>query len=283
MGVAETLTAWGTLRARDVVEIARGVGLEVAAAATLLELESYGGKNVWGHDGVSTGGAYQKGGEVTEANYAAYRRALAAGTAGRQGVGPCQLTAADYQDAADRLGGCWRWEVNAKVGFDLLRALQARFGLRDGYVAYNGGTGAIINRATRRNDDAEAYGDKAMAALSRWRDRIGTPTTSTPIGDGIAMASLEDLRTVVDQVVRDHVGWARDQILAALGVSLADLGRAAPAQAELAARRLAQLDVRLARLAPQTGPIDYAELARALLAEAARAHAAAPTDPPAPQ
>ena len=37
-----------------------------------------------------------------------------------QGVGPCQLTYWVLQDAADRLGGCWDWRCNVRVGFTLL-------------------------------------------------------------------------------------------------------------------------------------------------------------------
>lgn len=104
MSAADSLAAWGILRAAAVVELAELVGLELAAAAVLLEKESAGGLNIWGHDPVSTGGHYRKGGPVTRENYTAWRPHR--GRLGAQGVGPCQLTWSGYQDQADDLGGC---------------------------------------------------------------------------------------------------------------------------------------------------------------------------------
>ena len=61
MGKTGVLGRGGILRAAEVVDL--------AAAATLLAVESGGGRNVWGSDGVSTGGIYVKGSEVTQAAY----------------------------------------------------------------------------------------------------------------------------------------------------------------------------------------------------------------------
>jgi hypothetical protein len=154
---SEILAAGGILRAPEVVAAAQQAGLELASAATLLQMESGGGRNIYGHDDVPTGGAYVKGGEVTEANYRAYLAAVRAGKAGRQGVGPCQLTWSGYQDQADRLGGCWRWEINLRVGFTTLAALQGTHGRLEGFRAYNG-TGA----------QARAYAAKATSRRDQW-------------------------------------------------------------------------------------------------------------------
>lgn len=79
------VTTNGVLRAAEVLELAAKAGLELAAAATLLDKESGGGRNVYGHDPVQTGGFYQKGGPVTKAHFAKYRAHR--GQLGAQGVG----------------------------------------------------------------------------------------------------------------------------------------------------------------------------------------------------
>lgn len=69
MTAAEVLANHGTQRAAEVVELAAAAGLELVAAATLLEKESNGGHNVWGHDDVDDGGNYVKGDPVTKEAY----------------------------------------------------------------------------------------------------------------------------------------------------------------------------------------------------------------------
>lgn len=161
----DVLTAHGIARGPDVVTICVRVGLEPAAAAVLLELESGGGRNVWGHDPVATAGWYVPGSVVTRVAYLDYRRARTSRTL--QGVGPCQLTSADLQDAADALGGCWDWYWNAVVGFGHLASLMKASGARNGFRSYNGSGPA-----------AEAYADHAMngndatAGLAAWRSRL---------------------------------------------------------------------------------------------------------------
>lgn len=170
MSAVDSLTAWGILRAGEVVELAATAGLELACAAVLLEKESAGGRNVWGHDGVPTGGFYTKGGPVTRDAYLAWRPHR--GRLGSQGVGPCQLTWSGYQDQADQLGGCWDPRANMTVGFRVLAGLIRQHGLRGGFRRYNG-SGPM----------AERYADDAMRRLAKWRDRLGTtpsPTTRIP-------------------------------------------------------------------------------------------------------
>jgi len=168
---ADIMTAGGIQQAAAVVELATITGLDLAVACTLLEKESGGGRNVWGSDGVATGGAYTKGGPVTRANYEAYRRALAAGQAGAQGVGPTQLTYRPYQDRADQLGGCWDPRANMRAGFEILAGLIGKYGEERGFAAYNGG-----DRAGQRAGvipDADQYGRDAMVRLARWRAQLG--------------------------------------------------------------------------------------------------------------
>lgn len=170
----DILAAGGILRAQLVAEIADTAGLELAAAAAMLEKESSGGRNVWGHDGVPTGGAYVKGSEVTRAAYMAYKQAIEQGRAGRQGVGPCQLTYGPFQDQADNMGGCWEPSFNMRVGFRVLQGLISSYGVRDGFRRYNGSGPA-----------AEAYAADMMARLGAWRARLSgaaAPSAPAPAG-----------------------------------------------------------------------------------------------------
>jgi hypothetical protein len=160
------LTAGGILHAGMVVPLAAVAGLDLACAAVLLEKESSGGRNVWGHDPVRTGGIYVKGGEVTEAAYRAYRARRA--ELGAQGVGPCQLTWRGFQEQADERGGCWKWSVNVAVGFETLAGLIRKHGERGGFRRYNGSGPA-----------AERYADDAMTRLARWRTRLGAGAGGT--------------------------------------------------------------------------------------------------------
>lgn len=169
----DILARGGILRAQLVVEIAATAGLELAAAAAMLEKESSGGHNVWGHDGVPTGGAYVKGSEVTRAAYMAYKHALETSRAGRQGVGPCQLTYGPFQDQADNMGGCWEPSFNMRVGFRVLQGLISSYGVRDGFRRYNGSGPA-----------AEAYAADMMVRLAAWRARLGGAGASAPAPSG---------------------------------------------------------------------------------------------------
>lgn len=161
---AEVLKSNGILRAPEVVELAALTGLELAAAATLLQKESGGGANVYGHDAVQTGGFYVKGGPVTKANYRKYKENRSA--FGAQGVGPTQLTFPGFQDRADARGGCFDWRVNVSVGFEILAGNIAANGMRKGFRAYNGSGPA-----------AEHYADDALEKVAVWRSRLqGAPT-----------------------------------------------------------------------------------------------------------
>jgi hypothetical protein len=160
MTAAEVLAKHGTQRTAEVVELAAAAGLELAAAATLLEKESGGGHNVWGHDDVDTGGHYVKGAEVTKKAYDNYKRDRH--RLGAQGVGPTQLTLPDFQDRADKRGGCFDWRVNCSVGFEILAGHIKENGVHDGFRAYNGS-----------GPRAESYADDAVKKLAVWRSRLG--------------------------------------------------------------------------------------------------------------
>jgi len=174
MDAVTALRSYGMGLADELVRAAQAEGIELAAAAAIISMES-NGRNVWGSDPVSTGGAYTKGGPVTQANYLAYRALVKAGKIGRQGVGPAQCTSAGYQDTADALGGCWDPLANYRSGFRGLQRLIAAYGLRDGARRYNGSGPA-----------AERYADTFMARYTLWHSRLSgavVPPLPNPDGD----------------------------------------------------------------------------------------------------
>jgi hypothetical protein len=165
----ERLRAEGVLRPQAVVEEAKRAGLRLPLACALLEKESGGGRNVFGHDPTIFVGA----GEVTRAKYREYKkRRVAGGNRQMQGVGPCQLTWWEFQDAADREGGCWRPEVNMRVGFRHLVALIHQHGEADGARRYNGSGPA-----------AEAYSRDLLAKAKVWEAKLaGHAVPAAPAG-----------------------------------------------------------------------------------------------------
>jgi murein DD-endopeptidase MepM/ murein hydrolase activator NlpD len=162
----------GVMRTNGIVQpeltlrVAREVGLGLAIACSMLEKESGGGRNVYGHDKVRNPVKSPPGRllEVTQENYAQYKRHRNAGL-GAQGVGPTQLTFPPLQDRADEVGGCWNPEANLRVGFTHLRDLVRRNGIALGGAVYNGGP--------RPNADARAYGADLQRRVLIWRGRFG--------------------------------------------------------------------------------------------------------------
>lgn len=134
---------------------ARTTGLPLHFACAMLEKETGGGKNVFGHDPVKAPQVI--GGEVNALRYARYRYLRRRGY-GNQGVGCCQLTSSGFQDRADALGGCHRPGPNMRVGFATLRALIAAYGPERGAARYNGSGPA-----------ADAYGADFIRKAARWR------------------------------------------------------------------------------------------------------------------
>lgn len=178
----DILTTYGLGLAEELVQAAQLEGIDLAVAATVISKES-GGRNVWGSDGVATGGTYTKGGPVTQANYLAYRTAVQAGRIGHQGCGPAQCTSAGYQNQADALGGCWNPVANMRSGFRGIQALINVYGVRGGFQHYNGSGPAAI-----------AYANDAMARYAVWQQRLAgateddlTPEESQQLADIHAM------------------------------------------------------------------------------------------------
>lgn len=141
--------------ATNLVKAARHSGLRVSMGCALVEDES-GFKNVFGHDPTIFSG----GGRVTRVRYLAYK-ALRKATGKMQGVGYVQLTWYEYQDEADKLGGCWKAYPNMLVGFRALAANIQAHGEHAGIAAYNGSGPA-----------AEKYADLLIERARGWHDRL---------------------------------------------------------------------------------------------------------------
>lgn len=161
---------------------AREVMLALPYACALLEQETSGGNNVFGHDNVRNP---IKGGSVTKSRYAEYKRFRDLGL-GANGVGPTQLTWPGYQDRADALGGCWDYGVNLRVGFSILRANIRQSGVYRGFWNYNG---------------SEAYAKQVMPRVVKWQSILDAaapqsaaahpaqpaPAARTPVSDFVGL------------------------------------------------------------------------------------------------
>ena len=164
----ERLHTGGILDPETMVAEARRVGLALPVAAAMLEKESFGGRNVFGSD---PGGIFIGAGAVTKAKYLAYRKQRrASGNEKRQGVGPCQLTWWEFQDDADREGGCWKPEINMRVGFRRMASLMKDLGPAKGAEKYNGS-----------GPNAVAYSKDLLLRVNKWEQRLaGLPVPSAP-------------------------------------------------------------------------------------------------------
>lgn len=130
---------------------ARRTGCNLAALCAVLEQETGGGRNVFGHDPTIFAGA----GTVTKAKYQAYKQRRGPhGHGGMQGVGPMQLTYYSYQDQADALGGCWKPRFNVRIGAKILVAHKKKYGSwHKAFKAYNG---------------SEAYANEVDKRFKKW-------------------------------------------------------------------------------------------------------------------
>jgi hypothetical protein len=144
---------------KNTLEAARKTGLGLRYACALLDLETGGGRNVFGHDPTPSIPKRWQGKEVWLVRYRYYKRRR--GQHGMQGVGPTQLTWWQYQDRADALGGCHKPFCNMQVGFSILRALIRQHGVQHGAARFNG-TG----------EAAERYGRNFLIHADHWGGRF---------------------------------------------------------------------------------------------------------------
>jgi hypothetical protein len=261
--VIDTLRAWGIQRPDKVIEISSRTGLPLALGCAILDQESGGGANIWGHDGganVKTGGSYTPGATVTKEAYQRYRKLADAQVIIRQGVGPCQLTARSWQDAADARGGCWDPYANTLAGFTGLAALVNRYGLPDGIRRYNGS-----------GEAAERYRDTVLARYRAWTDRLGPQGGQPPPKgpDDVAWTHDEGAPPVPDLYPGRSPNAQLPDPLVALAwcTSHAAVARDAATNAAQTAARVEALVNSLRASPPQ---IDYSQLAAAIIVQLAQ-------------
>jgi hypothetical protein len=156
MELSELLRQHGFIYPEITITRAQETELPLAAAMAMLQMETAGGTNEFGHDP----GNPVQGGPVTASRYHEMRGYVAHGYPS-QGVGPCQLTSTSLQDEADGLGGCWLVYHNMHVGFHFLKQLQTAYGVWGGFEHYNGSGPA-----------AEAYAYRSVQLMNRYQALI---------------------------------------------------------------------------------------------------------------
>lgn len=144
------------------IDEAKREGVPLAVACAVLEQETGGGRNVFGHDPTIFIGA----GTVTRAKYERYKKLRGPkGKGGMQGVGPMQLTWYSYQDEADKEGGCWLPRYNVRIGLRVLaRHFRKHKDWHAAFKAYNG---------------SETYADQVDARVKKWK-RLLAPEAPKP-------------------------------------------------------------------------------------------------------
>ncbi len=169
----------GIVRPFRALRAARTAGVELALACAILDKETGGGHNLFGHDRDAAGNVIWHGQtgrvDVTKERYRDYL-AFRKRTGLMQGVGPVQLTWWSFQDEADRAGGCWKPYPNMLVGFRLIRRnIDAR---RDA------GDPAPMRTAVRMYNGsgpaAEAYADDVMRRRQEWTQRLREARRGSP-------------------------------------------------------------------------------------------------------
>lgn len=138
---------------------ARRARVPITLAYAVVEKETGNGRNVFGHDPTSSIPNSWKGTAVTKDKYRYYRSRRS--RYGMQGVGPMQLTWYEFQDQADRLGGCWVPKHNIRVGLSRLGQLIRQYGERNGVRRYNGSGYAAIQ-----------YEASVRRLRDKWRRRL---------------------------------------------------------------------------------------------------------------
>lgn len=137
---------------------ARRANCPISLVFAMVEKET-GFANVFGHDKTIFIGA----GEVTEEKYRSYKRARDGQRPRRmQGVGPTQLTWWEFQDRADRLGGCWRTNHNIRVGAEIIGSYYNKY-KRQGFS-----TKTAIILAGRDYNGAREYGEDLYLRYRKW-------------------------------------------------------------------------------------------------------------------
>lgn len=146
---------------------AHAAGLGIGIACTMVDKES-DGRNIFGADFGTIGVDEVPFARlpVTRERVQALLRHIDAGGASN-GVGLTQLTFPPFIRDAEARGGAHRPRFQLDVGFEILRDLTNRHGIKNGFAAYNGGEGPGMF-----GDKAQRYGQDAVNVLATWRSRL---------------------------------------------------------------------------------------------------------------
>lgn len=137
---------------------ARRANMPISLGFAMCEKET-GFRNIFGHDLTIFVGS----GEVTEDRYKSYKRARDAQRPRRmQGVGPPQLTWYEFQDRADKLGGCWIEKHAIRVGMEVIGSYYNTY-TRKGFS-----TQAAIILAGRDYNGNRSYGEDLYRHYEKW-------------------------------------------------------------------------------------------------------------------
>jgi hypothetical protein len=148
---------YGMHHALKIAQEARRAGISYDLAYSLVQQETGTGQNIFGHDPTIYAGA----GQVTKAKYLTYKHLRCTPGRQMQGVGLTQLTWWEFQDAADRMGGCWKPRIQLRKAFGDLRGLIRQHGEVVGIERYNGsGPAAVV------------YSKSVRARRLQWRRRL---------------------------------------------------------------------------------------------------------------
>jgi hypothetical protein len=159
--LAEKAKEAGAHYSLRIVLEARAAGIPISLAFALVEKES-SFRNIYGNDLVRN--RAPKGKPVTKKNWqGVYLPDRKAGL-GNQGAGLTQLTATEFQDRADRMGGCWIPKYQLRVGFELLAELLEEYDVGRALAAYNAG------RTGWRN--GMRYSEAVRALQRKWHSAL---------------------------------------------------------------------------------------------------------------
>ena len=185
-----------------------------------------------------------------------------------QGVGPCQLTWWSLQDEADKAGGCWRPEINMRIGFSPPGEPRQAARRADGARRYNGS-----------GDAAVAYGNDLVAKARKW-DAILAGASGAGAGAGVAasrVVRLGDAGPLVEKITR-RLSYVRSRKTRAAYLDGARRGFGPKAEAALKAFQ-AEHGLTADGV---FGPATARKLNRAVKLEKARREGGAPAPGPAP-
>jgi hypothetical protein len=159
MGV---MTAHGIVDATDALNAAVYTGLPLAVVCTSLDMESWGGKNMWGGDPGGDALPWQWfESPVTFPKWNVYWANVERGLV-TNGCGPAQLTSKGLQEMANNRGGCWLPGPNMEVGAIFMQELINQCGnIQLAYQHYNGA-----------GDAAVRYGENAFALYTQWHAEL---------------------------------------------------------------------------------------------------------------